>query len=89
MSDDFGPTRMFHTASPGNRARRLARQRAIKTKPVVQRAIKTKIFRTTKKDHVAEWLSQGKEIPEIAALMDISVKAVKRHIEKIRSDLGP
>lgn len=91
--DDFGKTRMFHTASPGNIGRRLAARKYHLRKAATQKRVPkpkaaAKPTRPSKKDQVAELLSEEKGIEEIAECVGISVKAVRRHIEKIRDDLG-
>jgi AraC-like DNA-binding protein len=41
------------------------------------------------RDHVAELLSQDLDFHAIALRLGISRKAVSRHFEKIKADLGP
>jgi DNA-binding NarL/FixJ family response regulator len=82
---------LFRTASEGNIARRGGWKRAkVKAKP----APKPKVARapyvvpSPMRDQVAEHLSNELDFEQIAERMGLTVKAVRRHFEKIRRDLG-
>ena len=82
---------LFRTASAGNiarkflRARKVAERRAPKPKPKKL----PKPIQSPQRDQVAEMLSIGLELDQIAERMGITRKAVKRHLETIRERLGP
>jgi DNA-binding NarL/FixJ family response regulator len=84
---------LFQTASPGNTARKFIRGRQLdrRAPPVPKKAQREprKAQPPVKRDEVAELLSDGLEFDQIAERMGITLKAVRRHFEKIRELMGP
>jgi DNA-binding NarL/FixJ family response regulator len=66
-----------HAAQRKSRAEYFRKRRAAKPKKL------------TKRDQVAELLSEELSIEAIAERMGLTDKAVRRHLEKIRAGLGP
>jgi DNA-binding NarL/FixJ family response regulator len=82
---------MFCTASPCNVARRYKTRLRLSLKrvsPPKERKPR-KPIRSPKRDEVAELLSVGLEFDQIADHVGITIKAAKRHFEKICKLLGP
>jgi DNA-binding CsgD family transcriptional regulator len=43
---------------------------------------------TPRETQIAHWISQGKMNPEIAIILDMSVRTVEKHMERILEKLG-
>lgn len=85
---------MFHSSSSGNMARR-AKQHNLRKRNGSRPAVVWGVIDRRKcppspvRDQVAEHLSEGLDFDQIAKLMAITPKAVRRHFENIRKRLGP
>lgn len=77
-SDSYGHG-LFRTASAGNLSRRW---KALRRRGKLPKKL-------TKRDEVAELLSQGFELDAIAERMRLTAKAVRSHFDAIRKQLGP
>lgn len=83
---------LFRTASAGNISRRF---KALRRKAAGALSRPASILppkkppASPKRDQVAELLSQGLEFDAIAERAGLTLKAVRKHFEAIRKQLGP